>query len=169
MACASSLVAPSFTTPLLSTRSLASFRPRLVTSRTALMTWIFLAPPSLRTTVNSVFSSSAGAAAAAPPAGPAAATGAAAMVTLNFVLKASISSASSNTDMLPMASRISSLDIVLVAMLLSLWTWLGSAAALRLERLEGANPLLQQPVHRAEHPLERRLERATQLGQQHLA
>src|ERR1700728_2266993 len=46
-----------------STRSLASFRPRAVTSRTALMVLILLAPASLRMTVNSVFSS-AGAAAA---------------------------------------------------------------------------------------------------------
>src|SRR6202166_5132964 len=59
-----------------STRSLASFKPRLVTSRTALITLILLAPTSFRTTVNSVFSS-AGAAAAAPPP-PATITGAAA-------------------------------------------------------------------------------------------
>src|SRR5450432_41549 len=59
-----------------STSSLASFKPRLVTSRTALITLILLAPTSLRTTVNSVFSS-AGAAAAAPPP-PAIMTGAAA-------------------------------------------------------------------------------------------
>src|ERR1035438_7677314 len=65
---ASSLVIPSFTglgAP--STRSLASFKPRLVTSRTALMTLILLGPAAIRTTVNSVFSSTAGAAAAAPP------------------------------------------------------------------------------------------------------
>src|SRR4029078_11085528 len=42
-------------------------RPRLVTSRTALMTLIFLQPTLVSTAVNSVFSS-AGAAAAAPPA-----------------------------------------------------------------------------------------------------
>src|SRR5450432_3517390 len=59
-----------------STSSLASFKPRLVTSRTALITLILLAPTSFRTTVNSVFSS-AGAAAAAPPP-PATITGAAA-------------------------------------------------------------------------------------------
>src|SRR5581483_11391642 len=79
MVSASSLETPSFTflgAP--STRSLASFKPRLVTSRTALITLILLAPTSLSTTVNSVFSS-AGAApapAAAPP--PAIITGAAA-------------------------------------------------------------------------------------------
>src|SRR5215469_15809835 len=55
---ASSLFTPSligFGAP--STRSLASFRPRLVTSRTALITLILLAPAPVRTTVNSVFSS----------------------------------------------------------------------------------------------------------------
>src|SRR5262245_38571783 len=75
--------ASSFETPSLivfgapSTRSLASLRPRLVTSRTTLIVLILLPPASVRTTVNSVFSS---AAAAAPPpaAGPATATAAAA-------------------------------------------------------------------------------------------
>ena len=55
-----------------STRSLASFKPRAVTSRTALMVLILFAPASLRITVNSVFSSTTAAAAAPPP--PAAAT-----------------------------------------------------------------------------------------------
>ena len=36
-----------------STRSLASFRPRPVSSRTSLMTWIFLSPAASRTTSNS--------------------------------------------------------------------------------------------------------------------
>jgi hypothetical protein len=61
-----------------STRSLASLRPRLVTSRTALMVEILFAPASLRMTVNSVFSSAGAAAAAPPPAAGAAATAAAA-------------------------------------------------------------------------------------------
>src|SRR5207302_9704256 len=74
---ASSLETPSFTVlGAPSTRSLASFRPRLVTSRTALITLILLPPTSLRTTVNSVFSS-AGAAPAAAPLPPAITTGAA--------------------------------------------------------------------------------------------
>src|SRR3970282_2094525 len=52
---ASALDTPSFTVlGAPSTRSLASFRPRLVTSRTTLMTLIFFAPVSLSTTVNSV-------------------------------------------------------------------------------------------------------------------
>src|ERR1700690_3292323 len=69
MVSASSLETPSlmfFGAP--STSSLASFKPRLVTSRTALITLILLAPTSFRTTVNSVFSSAGPAAAAPPPA-----------------------------------------------------------------------------------------------------
>src|SRR5579862_677054 len=75
---ASSLFTPSFTVlGAPSTRSFASFNPRLVTSRTALITLILFAPTSVRTTTNSVFSS---AGAAAPPAAapPAITTGAAA-------------------------------------------------------------------------------------------
>src|SRR5690606_41720501 len=55
--------ASSFDTPSLigfgtdSTRSLASFRPRLVTSRTILMVLILLPPTSVSTASNSVFSS----------------------------------------------------------------------------------------------------------------
>src|SRR5215471_7625345 len=59
-----------------STRSLASLSPRLVTSRTALITLILLAPAPVSTTVNSVFSSAGAAPAAAAP--PATITGAAA-------------------------------------------------------------------------------------------
>src|SRR5208283_2751711 len=77
--------ASSFETPSLtvfgapSTRSLASFRPRLVTSRTALITLILFAPTAVRTTANSVFSSAGAAPAPAPaPAAPAITTGAAA-------------------------------------------------------------------------------------------
>src|SRR5215472_226735 len=78
IAAASSLLTPSFTVfGAPSTKSLASFSPRLVTSRTALITLILLAPTSFRTTVNSVFSS-AGAAPAAPAPPPATTTGAAA-------------------------------------------------------------------------------------------
>ena len=67
MASASSFVTPSLSGfGALSTRSLASFRPRLVTSRTTLMTLILSAPTSVRVTLNSVFSST-GAAAAPPP------------------------------------------------------------------------------------------------------
>src|SRR6187455_3004906 len=80
------VAASSFDTPSLiglgadSTRSLASLRPRLVTSRTTLIVLILLPPMSVSTTVNSVFSSAAGAAPAAapPPAGIAIGTAAAA-------------------------------------------------------------------------------------------
>src|SRR5579871_2046468 len=83
MVAASSLLTPSLTVlGAPSTRSLASFKPRLVTSRTALMTLILLPPTSVSTTVNSVFSS-AGAAAAAPPPPPPATTVAAAAETPN--------------------------------------------------------------------------------------
>ena len=54
----------------LSTRSLASFRPRLVSDRTSLMTWIFFSPAPVRMTSNSSFSSSAGAVAAAAGGAP---------------------------------------------------------------------------------------------------
>src|SRR5579871_5236016 len=63
MAAASSLFTPSLIgLGALSTRSLASLRPRLVTSRTTLITLILLPPTSVSVTVKSVFSS-AGAAA----------------------------------------------------------------------------------------------------------
>src|SRR2546430_15314579 len=58
-----------------STRSFASLRPRLVTSRTALITLILLAPTAVSTTLNSVFSSAGAAPAAAAPRGPATPTG----------------------------------------------------------------------------------------------
>src|SRR5882724_3854329 len=78
MVSASSLLTPSLMVlGAPSTRSLASFKPRLVTSRTALITLILFAPTAVRTTANSVFSSAGAAApAAAPP--PATITGAAA-------------------------------------------------------------------------------------------
>src|ERR1700739_1099590 len=79
MEAASSLFTPSLTVfGAPSTRSLASFRPRLVTSRTALLTLILLPPTSLSTTENSVFSSAGAAPPAAAPPPPAATTVAAA-------------------------------------------------------------------------------------------
>ena len=85
MAAASSLLTPSLIgLGAASTRSLASFRPRLVTSRTTLMTLILLEPAPVRMTENSVFSSAGAAAAAAPPAGAATATAAAAAETPSF-------------------------------------------------------------------------------------
>src|SRR5436190_1236843 len=148
---------PSFTTPPASTRSFASLRPRFVTARTSLITWIFFSPPLFNTTVNSVCSSAAGAAAppAAAPAGGAAATGAA-IVTLNFALNASISSASSNTDMLPIAAMISSLpNVVCVAM------WLLSRL-LVFQRLEGSHHRHEQSVQRTGEARQRRLAQRAQ-------
>ena len=77
---ASSLFTPSLTgcgAP--STRSLDSLRPKVVNSRTALITLILLAPTSLRITLNSVCSSPSGAAASA--------VGAAATASFNHVLQ----------------------------------------------------------------------------------
>src|SRR5207245_4799796 len=68
MVSASSLATPVFTalgTP--STRSFASFRPRLVSSRTPFMTCTFLSPAPVRTTSNAVFSSDGAAPVAVPP------------------------------------------------------------------------------------------------------
>src|ERR1700722_5931 len=82
--CFLSLAASSFETPSLtgfgapSTRSLASFRPRLVIARTSLITLIFLSPAAVRMTVNSVCPSATAAAAPPPAATAATATGAAA-------------------------------------------------------------------------------------------
>src|SRR5215207_728327 len=101
-------------------------------------------------TENSVFSSAAGAAgpAPAPPAG------AADTVTLNLVLKASMRSASSTTVLLPIASRISSLLSVVVAIVRISVTLRGSggvcaarAAALIAKGLERGNHRIQNVVH----------------------
>src|SRR4051812_20829112 len=183
IAAASSFETPDFTVcGAPSTMSLASFRPRPVISRTTLMTWIFLAPASLRTTSNSVFSSVA-AAAPPPPAPPAAGAAAAAavIVTLNLLLKDSISSESSNTDMLPIASRISSLlmveGIYLFSGSVKAWIggsvcwWLsqpplygsGSLLALSLQRVDGSGKHGQQAVHRDGQARDRRLHAGSEL------
>src|SRR5580693_8319667 len=107
MAAASSLLTPSLIclgAP--STRSLASLRPRLVTSRTALITLILLAPTSVRTTANSVFSS----AGAAPPAAPPAmTTGAAAAADTPKVSSIFLTSSAASSSVRPLiSSRIAS-------------------------------------------------------------
>src|SRR5688500_6621297 len=115
MASESALLTASLTrlgTP--STRSFASLRPKPVSSRMTLMTPTFLsAGYSLRVTVNSVFSSTGAAAAAAAPPPAAAATGAAA-VTPNFFSMSEISSTTSITLILEIASRISSFETAIV-------------------------------------------------------
>src|SRR5471030_2756652 len=90
-----------------STRSFASFRPRPVNSRTALITDTLFAPISTRFTVNSVCSSTT----AAAPAGPATATAAA--DTPNFSSNALTSSFNSRTDIELTASRMSSFAIAI--------------------------------------------------------
>ena len=65
------------------------------------------------------------------------------MVTLNFSLNASTRSARSVTDMVPMASRMSSLLRVLVAMLyLSSDTWESRIGAFGAQRLDDTNELV---------------------------
>ncbi|ELA09433.1 50S ribosomal protein L7/L12 [Moraxella macacae 0408225] len=101
---ASALFTPSLTfcgAP--STKSLASFKPKPVISRTALITATFLSPTLVNTTLKSSFSSTA--AAASPP--PTTATAAAAADTPNFSSIAVISSTISITDFSAIASRIS--------------------------------------------------------------
>src|SRR5262245_53456038 len=95
-----------------SPRSLASLRPSPVSSRTTLMTWIFLSPAPVRTTSNSVFSSTAAAAPPPPPIGMAI-MGAAA-VTPNLSSYFFFSSESSSTDMLPMRSSTWSMAVDMV-------------------------------------------------------
>jgi len=88
-------------------KSLASFKPKPVISRTALMTPTLLAPASSNITLNSVFSS----AAAAPPPPPAAAGAAmAAALTPNFSSMAFTNSLSSMTVMLSSAVKNASLS-----------------------------------------------------------
>src|SRR5208337_3510257 len=103
MASASSLFTPSlmgFGAP--STRSLASFKPRLVTSRTALITLILLAPMPVSTTVNSVFSSTGGA--AGPAAAPATTTGAAAAAETPRVSSSFFTSSAASSRVRPLIS-----------------------------------------------------------------
>src|SRR6056297_579466 len=100
---ASSLLAASLITEgALSTISLASFRPRPVSSRTALITFTFFSPGPVSTTSNSVCSSP-------PPAAGAAATAAAAE-TPNFSSIASTSATTSITLISEIAFKMSSLD-----------------------------------------------------------
>src|SRR5437660_997531 len=93
-----------------STRSLASFSPSPVSSRTTLMTWIFLSPAAIRTTSNSVFSSVAAPPPAAAPAAPGAAAIAmgAAADTPHFSCSTLESWAASSSDSLSSCSAISS-------------------------------------------------------------
>src|SRR3989304_700518 len=92
-----------------STNSLASFRPSPVSSRTTLITWIFLSPTAARTASNSVCSSTATAGAPTAIIGAAATATGAAALTPNLSSRALTSSASSSTVRFSIAPRISSL------------------------------------------------------------
>src|SRR6187431_2756060 len=118
---ASSFAAPSFTGPgAPSTRSFASFRPRPVTARTTLITWIFFSPVAVRTTSKESFSSSA-AAAPSPPAGAAAATATgAAAVTPHSSSIDFFSSTSSSTVILPSVSSTFCTSVAISLLLLLL-------------------------------------------------
>src|SRR6201996_8995737 len=168
-----------------STRSLASLRPRLVSVRTSLMTWIFLSPAASRTTSNSSCSSAASASAAPAPAGaatPATATGAAAL-TSNVSSKAFTNSDSSRRVIsLNASSRSALLSFAMIVSLRSLVlslclgvarfrAGLGRGAGLDLgaQRVCEQRHLRGQRVERRRRVRHRRLHRAGQLGQQHLA
>ena len=105
------MLAPSFRTDgVCSTASFASFRPRPVIARTTLITPILFAPASVRTMLNSVFSSAA--APAAAPASPATTTGAA--LTPNFSSNSFTSSESSRAERPEMDSNTSFFEIAIV-------------------------------------------------------
>src|SRR5713101_2333574 len=175
IASASALDTPSLTglgAP--STRSLASFRPSPVSSRTALITLTLFSPAALSMTVNSVFSSTA-AAAPPPPAGAAAATVAAAADTPNLSSRSLISCDSSNTDMLEIASRISAFATD-ISFLLNQFRSGRVAALLRARGLprvahsrEGARKARRNLVQRPRKLRDRRLHRCQQLREQLLA
>src|SRR5699024_6746872 len=104
----------------LSTRSLASFRPRLVRPRTSLMTWIFLSPAASRTTSNSVCSSASSASPPPPPGALTATAAGAAASTSNFSSKSFTNSDSSRRVISSnAASRSSLLSLAMVRFSLS--------------------------------------------------
>src|SRR5450755_2926964 len=119
-----------------STRSLASFSPRLVRLRTSLMTWIFLSPAASSVTLNSSFSSGASATAAPPPAaGAATATGAAAL-TSNVSSNCFTNSDSSRRVIsLNASSRSSVLSFAIVLIPPSTWRLSVSSMALGHQNL----------------------------------
>src|SRR5207247_5810155 len=150
-----------------STRSLASFRPRLVRARTSLMTLIFFSPAALRITSNSVFSSSSAAAgAAAPPPPPATITGAAA-VTPNFSSNFLMKSESSIRFHSAMESRTSSEESFAIVVSFCLGG-LGGRHLVEVLRQDGAQ-LIEAGGERVRGSLERRDGHAGNLGQHHLA
>src|SRR5487761_1504751 len=168
-----------------STRSLASLRPRLVSDRTSLMTWIFLSPAASRMTSNSSCSSDCSASPPpAPPTGattPAAATGTAAL-TSNASSKAFTNSDSSRRVIsLNASSRSALLSFAIIVSLRSLvlGLCLGVGRLFGLGGLGGLDlgaqcvgeqrHLRRQRVERRRRVRHRRLHRAGQLGQQYIA
>src|SRR5215469_6069429 len=173
-----------------STRSLASFRPRLVRLRTSLMTWIFLSPAALRMTSNSSCSSASSAGAAGPP-GPATATAAtgAAALTSKVSSKAFTNSDSSRRVIsLNASSRSALLSFAMMFLPVSLVLGcfcglrrvgrrglarggLGGCARLDLgaQRVGEQRHLRRKRVERRRRAGHRRLHGAGQLGQQHIA
>src|SRR5262245_7177258 len=118
---ASSLAAPSLTGPgAPSTRSFASLRPRPVTARTTLITWIFLSPAPVRTTSKESFSSAAAAPSPPPAAGAAATATGAAAVTPHSSSIAFLSSTSSSPVIFPSESRTPFASVAIVLLLLCL-------------------------------------------------
>src|SRR3972149_1265036 len=101
-----------------STRSLASLSPRLVTSRTVLMTLILLPPTAVRMTLNSVCSSTGAAAAPPPPAAPAIIRGAAALTPKADSISLTSCAASSSVNPLISSRILATLSDMIVLLLL---------------------------------------------------
>src|SRR3990172_1683109 len=172
---ASALGTPSFTVcGAPSTRSFASFRPRVVTARTALITETLFSPAAVRIT-SKLSLTSAGAAAGA---GAATATAAAAE-TPNLVSMSLMSSESSSTDIEATLLRISSFETAMMKSpdkvlirLNRLGGGLPSGVAHRSEctheprrdLVQGPNELLDRRLHGA-HEYRQQLLASGQLGQ----
>src|SRR6266540_3610497 len=173
----------------LSTRSLASLRPRLVRARTSLITWIFFSPADCRITSNSVCSSTSSAAAAPPPppAGAPTAMGAAAWMPNSSSIFLDRSAASMIESSL-IASKMSSTDSFAMFVLLprsfvqprlrrrflpaALGERVRHALHRRLEQVRDARQgRLKQPGHLGQGDVLRlkRGQRRGLLGPQHLA
>src|SRR5918999_1645909 len=129
-----------------STRSFASLRPRPVTARTSLITWIFLSPAPVRKTSNSVCSSPG----AAP--GAATATGAAA-VTPHSSSIFFFSSTRSRTVIFPSSSKTLSTPLAAIALRL-LWLWF-----LTLQLLDAGVDQPDEVLKRRVHERRNRVER----------
>src|SRR5262245_55154265 len=161
-----------------STRSLASFRPRLVSARTSLMTWIFLSPAASRMTSNASCSSTCGTSAAGPPGAAAATATGAAAVTPNASSYCFRNSASSiSVICLNWSSNLSVLSFAMVGGVLSHSAMVSgadvpargySAAGSGCARVAGGLLLLLQGGHQPGKLGQRRLEQGSCLRQRRL-